>query len=449
LYIITATTPEGADMATELPPAVGGPPDVRPAADRTYERWRWQVFAITWLAYAGFYLTRKSFSVAKAELEKPGVMGMTEAQMAWADGGNQAAYGVGQLLWGTLGDRYGLVGMLASIATAVVMGASTSALAMAVLFTVQGLCQAAGWAPLVKNVGAFFSRGERGRVMGLWCTNYAIGGLVATAVAGVTAQQFGWRYAFWVPAAALAVVWLLFLVFQRNRPEDVGLPPVEAYHLEEATVVDPGDTPADEPEGSWAVLAAVLRNHMVWLLAGAYFLLKPTRYLILYWAPLYVKRRLGTEVAESGILGSMFELGGPIGVFLGGYLSDRLFASRRMPATVLGLVAANAPAVGLGFFAIGFFLYPPDSLISGTAAIDFGTRRGAGTAAGFINACGSVGALLGSTLPGWIRTFLPDGADIWGPIFYGLGVSLLLAAALLAPQWNRLPTPATPKPPGP
>ena len=30
-----------------------------------YERWRWQIFAITWLAYAGFYLTRKSFSVAK------------------------------------------------------------------------------------------------------------------------------------------------------------------------------------------------------------------------------------------------------------------------------------------------------------------------------------------------------------------------------------------------
>ena len=23
-----------------------------------YERWRWQIFGITWLAYAGFYLTR-------------------------------------------------------------------------------------------------------------------------------------------------------------------------------------------------------------------------------------------------------------------------------------------------------------------------------------------------------------------------------------------------------
>jgi sugar phosphate permease len=44
-------------------------------SDRRYERWRLQVFAATWLAYFGFYLTRKSFSVAKVELVKSEVMG--------------------------------------------------------------------------------------------------------------------------------------------------------------------------------------------------------------------------------------------------------------------------------------------------------------------------------------------------------------------------------------
>ena len=38
----------------------------KPVGDNPrYERWRWQIFAVTWLAYAGLYLTRKSFSVAK------------------------------------------------------------------------------------------------------------------------------------------------------------------------------------------------------------------------------------------------------------------------------------------------------------------------------------------------------------------------------------------------
>ena len=33
--------------------------------DPKYERWRCQMFTVTWLGYAGFYLTSKSFSIAK------------------------------------------------------------------------------------------------------------------------------------------------------------------------------------------------------------------------------------------------------------------------------------------------------------------------------------------------------------------------------------------------
>src|SRR5262249_18554889 len=146
-------------------------------SNRTYERWRWQVFFVTWLAYLGFYLTRKSFSVAKVELVKPEVMGWHKADLAWMDGAYLIAYAVGQFCFGALGDRLGtrkviLVGMLASIVTAVLMGASSSIFLFGLLFGVQGVCQSTGWAPLAKNLGEFFSQRERGRVMGFWCTNY-------------------------------------------------------------------------------------------------------------------------------------------------------------------------------------------------------------------------------------------------------------------------------------
>src|SRR2546423_1517102 len=98
-----------------------------------YERWRWQIFGITWLAYAGFYLTRKAFSVAKNELKKPEVMGLSMADMSWIDGANSVAYALGQFLFGTLGDRAGtrvivLAGMLASVTTAIAMGCSSTVL---------------------------------------------------------------------------------------------------------------------------------------------------------------------------------------------------------------------------------------------------------------------------------------------------------------------------------
>ncbi len=427
-------------------------------SDTRYERWRWKVFFATWLAYAGFYLTRKSFSVAKVDLQNPEVMDLSKVQLAWVDGAYLTAYALGQFIWGVAGDRVGtrrviLIGMFASIVTAVAMGASNFVVAMGVLLAIQGLCQSSGWAPLAKNIGEFFSQKERGRVMGFWCTNYAIGGFVASALAGWAVDYFGsWRYAFWVPAAVLGVVWVLFYLLQRNRPEDVGLPPIEVYHGEQEAVLEEDESPAEEPEGSWKVIGEVYRNKMVLLLAAVYFFLKPTRYAILFWSPTYVNERLGTGAAESGILGSMFDLAGPIGVLFGGFVSDKVFGSRRIPLAVIALCGVavllfffnDLPetrwAIGLGFFGIGFLLYIPDSLVSATAAIDFGTKKGASTAAGLINGCGSIGAIIGGTLPGLLEKGLGTDVDIWSYVFPGLAVSILVAAILLLPKWNAMPT---------
>ena len=263
--------------------------------------------------------------------------------------------------------------------------------------------------------------------------------------------MLGWRYAFWVPAAVLLCIWGLFVWLQRNRPQDVGLPAIEEYKGEARAVLT-GDTQKEEAEeGTWPLIWQVMGNRMVQLLSAVYLLLKPARYLILFWSPLYVNEKLGTGAAESGIIGSLFELAGPLGVLLGGYLSDKVFGARRMPVAVIGLVVVavvllgfNAlpetkVALGSAFFFVGFFLYMPDSLVAGTAALDFGTRKGAGTAAGMINGFGSIGAIVGVTLPGILSGMLSEGADIWYYIFPGLGVSLVIAAVLLLPKWNALP----------
>ena len=418
-------------MALPLPSRANATSDTDAGRNPTYERWRWQIFSITWLAYAGFYLTRKAFSVAKNELKKPEVMGLTRVDMSWIDGANSVAYALGQFLFGTLGDKLGtraiiLVGMLASVMASVAMGCSSTIALMGILFAIQGLCQSSGWAPLSKNVGEFFSQRERGSIMGFWCTNYAFGGFIASVLAGYSAQKFGWRYAFFVPAGVLFVIWILFFLFQRNRPEDVGLPPIEQYHGEKETVIDPQAIPSLEPEGSWKVVAEVLRNKMVWLLAVVYFLVKPTRYLLLYWSPVYINELLGTGTASSGFLGSMFDLAGPVGTLAGGLISDRLFKSKRIPICVIALfclavfmaafrfIQPTRIAIGSGMFLIGFLIYIPDSLVAGAAAIDFGTKKGASTASGLVNGLGSLGQIIGVTLPGWAGKVLGNSSrNFW------------------------------------
>ena len=429
------------------------------STDPRYERWRRQIFGITWLAYAGYYLTRKAFSVAKNELSKPEVMGLTKGQMSVMDGTYSAAYALGQFIWGTLGDRFGakqvvVVGMMLSIITAALMGLCSTAFWIGLLFTLQGLWQASGWAPLGKTMGEFFSRRERGTVMGFWCTSYALGGFLASVIAGYAASHFGWRYGFFVPAALLLGIWILFLLLHRNRPEDLGLPSIETYHGEESSdspILCAKDAPPPIRASSSSRVREVLKNRMVWILAASYFLVKPTRYLLLFWSPVYVSERLGTNTATSGMISSLFDLAGPLGTLLGGLASDRLFKSKRMPVCVIALFALallmmtfpymplSQLGVGIGMFAIGFLVFIPDSLISGTAAIDFGSKQGASTANGLINGFGSIGQMVGVALPGLVEQQLGKGHDIWGVIFVGLGIASALAGLLLAPQWNRLP----------
>jgi OPA family sugar phosphate sensor protein UhpC-like MFS transporter len=419
--------------------------------NRTYERWRWQIFGITWLAYAGYYLTRKSFWVAKIDLEKPQVMGLTNSDMGWIDVGNQLAYAIGQFAWGMCGDRFGtrnvvLTGMLGSVVVAGAMGMSPSVLLLGLFFGLQGFFQSSGWAPLTKNVSCFFSQRERGTVMGVWFTNYAIGGLIASPFAGYFGQVYGWRYAFFAPAAALLIVWVLFYLFQRNRPEDVGLPSIEQYHGEPEAKLEGPSMTSEERDGTWKTIGEVVRSPMVLLLSAVYFFFKPTRYAILAWGPKYLNERLGTDMTASGALSSLFELAGPISILLGGVISDRIFKSKRMPLSIVCLVLLaimlftmdklphSKVVLGGCLFLIGLFLFAPDSLVSGTAAVDFGTKKGAATAAGIINGCGSLGAVVGVGVPGFFH-------DQWGwdGVFTFLGVSVLLAALLLLPKWNALP----------
>jgi sugar phosphate permease len=50
------------------------------------KRWRVQIFAITWLAYAAFYFTRKAFSVAKLGIGDDPSFPLDKMMMANLDG---------------------------------------------------------------------------------------------------------------------------------------------------------------------------------------------------------------------------------------------------------------------------------------------------------------------------------------------------------------------------
>ncbi|MEU7483880.1 MFS transporter [Streptomyces sp. NPDC042319] len=444
-----------ADLAPQsVPTPPPGPALATREALRRTARWRRQIFAVTWIAYAGFYFVRQAFSVAKLGiLDDPLVNGvLTEQVLGVLDAVYLAAYAAGQFLWGMWADRFGprvvvAGGMVGAVVAACAMGLSSAVLVFGGAMVVQGLAQSAGWAPLCKNMGSFFPVRERGRVLGVWSSNYAFGGLAAPPFLGWWAYEvFGsWHAAFFAGAVTLAVVLAVFLVFQRNTPQDVGLPDPNRTDEEPAAA---GEA-APPRRRALSLYKEALRDRMVLTLGAAYFLLKPARYAILLWGPVIVSRQL-PEVGKVGatLIPVAFGVAGVLAPILIGWVSDTVFRSRRVPPCVLALLlltvalalfmpltATGSAVVMIAVLAvIGLAVYAADAMISCVAAVDFGSAGGAGTAAGLVNGCGSVGAILGGLLPGFL-----SGTTL----FYGFAAAALLAGLLMLPQWNRLPAAAS------
>ena len=195
------------------------------------------------------------------------------------------------------------------------------------------------------------------------------------------------------------------------------------------------------------LLAVVLKNPIVWIISIMYFFTKMGRYALLFWLPLYMVEHLGYSLAEAGYTSILYEGVGFVGVIAAGYVSDKLFQSRRMPVGALGmwglaiacffhpqLAAWSHLGNAIGISLIGFFTYGPDALMSGAAAIDACSPKAAGLAAGVINGVGSIGQIAS----GFIVAFIASKYG-WDNLFYFFVVISLIAGCLLALKWNWVP----------
>jgi len=254
-----------------------------------------------------------------------------------------------------------------------------------------------------------------------------------------------WRRSFWVPSAVLTLIALSFITFTRNKPSDAGLPEIAedgTYDSESAE-----NTKNNTKLSSIEILAVVLKNPVVWIISIMYFFTKMGRYALLFWLPLYMVEHLGYSLAEAGYTSILYEGVGFTGVIAAGYVSDKLFQSRRMPVGALGmwglaitcyfhpqLAAWSHLGNAIGISLIGFFTYGPDALMSGAAAIDACSPKAAGLASGFINGVGSIGQIAS----GFIVALIASKYG-WDNLFYFFVVISFIAGCLLALKWNWIP----------
>jgi sugar phosphate permease len=411
--------------------------------DRHVRRWRVRIFIATYLAYVGYYLTRKNLPVVQPAMIEE--FGWTIVEVGLIATVFQATYATGQLVMGALGDRLGarrmlLWGMSATVLLSLASGFAASVPLLVVIWAANGFAQATGWPAAVKTIAAWFPRRIRGRIMGWWTTNYQVGDTLATWITTVSLTAFGWRWGFKLPALALGLIIILVALWHRNDPADVGID-LERNGATGAIGVTSAN--GNDRQFHFRDVSRVVRMPALWAMALISGSLKFAMYVFFFWTVTYLVDEHGFGFVRAGTLAALIPLGGVVGAVTAGWASDRFFDSRRMPIGVLMPALLTAVVVvipflpsdpwllGVTFFVVGFAIYGPESLIAGAGAVELAPPGTAATAVGFVNAIASL-----SGVPAGVLTALVAEAYGWSSVYIMLGVVTSFAALGSLPLWN-------------
>ena len=201
--------------------------------------------------------------------------------------------------------------------------------------------EAGAIAPSYSLITDYYPRERRSRALALYSLGIPIGSGLGLFFGGWLAGHFSWRSAFVI----------------------VGLPGLLIALLIKLLVPEPERGRFDgQKAGSasaWQTAATLARNPSFWLLSLGAASGSITGYGMLFWLPSFFNRTFGMPVSEAGtFFGSIFFVGGIAGIWLGGWLGDRLGPSRPgayalIPAVCL-LIAI--PLYAAGLFAPAVFL---------------------------------------------------------------------------------------------
>ncbi len=370
-----------------------------------YRRYRLQVMLTVFFGYAGYYLVRKNFSLAKPYLIRE--HGFTTGDVGLIATGLSVAYGLSKFVMGNVSDRsnpryFMAMGLILSGLINLIFGTTSSVWLMAVLWLINGWFQGMGWPPCARTLTHWFSDRERGTMFALWNIAHNVGGGIVGPVGSLAIILFSsWRSVFYVPAAMAISMGLLIMIFLRDTPQSAGLPPIEEFKNDypETTVSDR----ERELTSREIFFNHVLNNRPLWILALANVFVYVVRYGVLDWAPTYLTAVKGSSDSLSRWQFFIYEYAGIPGTLIAGWMSDRFFSGRRAPVSIIYMVLVTAaviaywlnppgnPAVDSAcLFTIGFLIYGPVMLI-GVGAVDLAPKKAAGTAAGFTGLFGYLG----------------------------------------------------------
>ena len=287
----------------------------------------------------------------------------------------------------------------------------------------------------------WFTR-RRGLALGLAFAGVGIGSVTIFPWMQHSIDTNGWRESCWVLAfIILAVIVPLNIIFQRHRPEDLGLLPDgdragetgegQNGSLAHRTIVDRAWVKTE-----WTITLAARTGRFWWLLVsfiGALYVwyavqVHQTRYLI----------DVGISADVAALALGLVGLTGVVGQIAIGHLSDRMGREFAFTLSLLGFLATYGclyllpqwPEVWLMYLMVGlqgFLGYGTATVFAATPA-DLFAGKHYGIIFGVLSTAASAGAALGPWLTG--LSF-----DVQGDYDRAFGLAMVVCLISIAAMW--------------
>lgn len=399
------------------------------------ERRRWIILGLIFGAMALNYIDRQIVSVLKPTLKAE--FDMDDRGYATLVNAFVLCYASAYAGAGWLVDRCGagrmmFLGMIAWSSASLAAGFTRTFGQLALCRALLGLSEPTTFPAQLRVVTIWFPPALRATANSICAAGSTIGAIVAAPLVAWLTLRFGWRAAFFVPAALGLVLAVLWRVVYRDPPREIE--------------VRSGDSPDHGRAGRSSLPAAftwpqLWRTHSLWGILLSRFISDPVWYFCLFWLPGYLQEQSGLTLAQIGMVGWIPFLVADLGGVGSSMFSDRLVrrgvAPLRARKQILAAAALAAPicaltphlphpAATLAVFSVVGAVCLTWLFNLGVVVAETFPARNVGSVWGVAGAFGAFGAVLFNTYVGHVmQTF---GAD---RVFLAMALLHPLAAVVL------------------
>jgi NNP family nitrate/nitrite transporter-like MFS transporter len=282
--------------------------------------YRWVILAIAMLgtfigSYAQFQLPPLAYKLMPA-------LNLSPSQFSALMAGPMTGSLFICILGGALADRFGVkkvvaVGFFFSVIGCYFRSVTDSFWPFLLMTVLAGLASGLLVGNLAKLFGAWFPQRQMGTIMGACMISPALAMFAGTSTTALFPSMSG---AFIFSGVLCLVIFILWMVFAKNRPEGAVEPPVLRANQ---------------------YLGRAARSRGVWLAGCSLFFVMGSVMVFSSFLPNVLQELRGISAAKASLFASMLTLGGIFGCFIGPMICSRMGVMRRY-LIIVGLLSGVA-----------------------------------------------------------------------------------------------------------